>query len=129
MRKTLLTGLVVGLLTIVMAVPALASNGNGKADDPHGRPDFELTIVVTGGTEATDDDVTYSSIPLGSLPMKGRFQLLEPNTTGSSAPLMTEFGPGDHGYVGGRWFLDMDGDRQPSEGDVFFLCPLLGPGR
>ncbi len=128
MRKTLLTALVVGLLTIVMAVPALASNGNGKSGDPHGRPDSDLMIVVTGGTATTDDDVTYSSIPLGSLPMKGRFQLLESNSTGSNAPLMTEFGPGDHGYVGGRWFLDMDNDRLPSEGDVFFLCPLLGPG-
>ncbi|MEA3511187.1 MAG: hypothetical protein U9R51_07105 [Actinomycetota bacterium] len=126
MRKTLLTALVVGLLTIVMAVPALANNG--KSGDPHGRPDFDLTIVVTGGTEATDDDVTYSSIPLGELPMNGRFQLLEPNTTGSDAPLMTEFGPGDHGYVGGRWWVDVNGNGEMDSEDAFFLCPLLGPG-
>ena len=127
MRKTLLTGLVVGLLTIVMAVPALASNG--KSTDPHGRPDSELTIVVTGGTMTTADDVTYDSIALGNLPMKGRFQLLEPNTTGSDSPLMTEFGPGDRDYVGGRWWVDVNGDGVQNEGDAFFLCPLLGPGR
>ncbi|MFV9673313.1 MAG: hypothetical protein ACNYZH_08800 [Acidimicrobiia bacterium] len=127
MRKTLLTGLVVGLLTIVMAVPALASNG--KSADSNGRAGSTLTIVVTGGTETTADDITYDSIPLGDLPMQGRFQLLEPNETGSSAQLMTEFGPGDHDYVGGRWFIDMDGDELPSEGDHFFICPLLGPGR
>ena len=127
MRKTLLTGLVVGLLTIVMAVPALASNG--KSGESHGRPGSGLTIVVTGGTQTTADDVTYDSIPLGDLPMKGRFQLLEPNTTGSDAPLMTEYGPGDHDYVGGRWWIDVNMDGEMDAGDAFFICPLQGPGR
>ena len=126
MRKTLLTGLVVGLLTIVMAVPALATNG--KSADDHGRSDSDLTIVVTGGTLTTDDDVTYDSIALGNLPMKGRFQLLEPNTTGSASPLMTEFGPGDRDYVVGRWWIDVNEDGMQNAGDKFFLCPLLGPG-
>ena len=32
---------------------------------------------------------------------------------------MTQFGPGDVGYVGGRW-VTADGTR--------FSCPLIGPG-
>ena len=34
-------------------------------------------------------------------------------------------GPGDPGYVGGRWKEDFDGDNTFH----YFLCPLLGPGR
>lgn len=50
------------------------------------------------------------------LPPHGRFQLLENGET--------EFGPGDHGYVGGRWKIP-DGEG----GYTYLLCPLLGPGR
>ncbi len=42
---------------------------------------------------------------------------------------MTEFGPGDNGYVGGRWWVDLNGDDIMNDGDLFFSCPLLGPGR
>lgn len=55
------------------------------------------------------------------LPMEGRFQLL---TNGQ-----TEFGPGDPGYLGGRWWEDLNGDGIQDAGDHFFLCPLLPPGR
>ena len=43
--------------------------------------------------------------------------------------LTTEFGPGDHGYVGGRWWLDVNGNNQMDSEDLYFSCPLLGPGR
>lgn len=120
MRKTLLTGLVVGLLTIVMAVPALASNG--KAGEPHGRPDSSLQITVTGGS---NPGVVYDSIVTAeNLPMKGPFQQLI--TTGPTPT--TEFGPGDRGYVGGRWWVDANNNGEMDAEDVFFLCPLLGPG-
>ena len=117
MRKTLLTGLVVGLLTIVMAVPALASNG--KSSDSNGRPGspVQVTVLSTG--------LTYDSIIKADLPMKGPFQQLIPTDAG----LVTEHGPGDQGYVGGRWWLDANEDGEMNEGDAFFLCPLLGPGR
>ena len=117
MRKTLLTGLLVGLLTAAMAVPALASNG--KSGDSNGRPgsDVQVTVLSTG--------LTYDSIVKADLPMKGRFQQLIPTKDG----LVTQYGPGDHGYVGGRWWLDMNGNGEMDEGDAFFLCPLLGPGR
>ena len=51
-----------------------------------------------------------------SLPPKGRFQLLVDGKT--------DFGPGDPGYLGGRWQIP-DGDG----GYIYLLCPLLPPGR
>ena len=70
-------------------------------------------------------DLYYDSIVLGDLPQKGRFQELVPTMNG----LTTEWGPGDHGHVGGRWWIDMNGDEMMDSDDKFFLCPLLGPGR
>lgn len=55
------------------------------------------------------------------LPMHGRFQLL---TDGQ-----TEFGPGQPGYLGGRWWEDSNGNGMQDAEDHFFLCPLLPPGR
>lgn len=55
------------------------------------------------------------------LPMEGRFQLL---TNGQ-----TEFGPGQAGYLGGRWWEDLNGNGVQDPDDHFFLCPLLPPGR
>jgi hypothetical protein len=57
------------------------------------------------------------------LPMKGKFQLLDA-VNGS-----TEYGPGDPGYRGGRWWVDVNANGMQDEGDKFFLCPLLPPGR
>lgn len=122
MRKTLLTALVVGLLTIVMAVPALAS---GKSSDSNGRAGSGLTIIVTGGDEDPTNDVVYDSIVKAALPMEGPFQEL----TAVGSDHFTDYGPGDHGYVGGRWWVDVDGDGEMNDGDLFFICPLLGPGR
>lgn len=55
------------------------------------------------------------------LPMKGEFQLLEDGTT--------EFGPGQPGYLGGRWWVDVNHNGMRDEEDHYFLCPLLPPGR
>lgn len=55
--------------------------------------------------------------PDEGLPPNGPFQLVEPTAT--DALFETEFGPGDPGYVGGRWY-------DPS-GPYWFLCPLVGP--
>lgn len=60
-----------------------------------------------------------------SLPFKGPFQYLSGG--------VTEYGPGDPGYLGGRWWIDANGnghmDPPGEEGDVYLLCPLLPPGR
>jgi hypothetical protein len=55
------------------------------------------------------------------LPMQGRFQQLMNG--------QTEFGPGQPGYLGGRWWEDSNGDGVQDPGDHYFLCPLLPPGR
>lgn len=113
MRRGLLMLATVGLLVGAVAAPALA---RGKGN-PHPQPQVYVT----------SQGLTYDSILVrDNLPFNGtsNWQLLEEGPHG----LQTEFGHGDQGYFGGRWFMDMDGDRLPSEGDHFFLCPLLGPG-
>jgi len=74
----------------------------------------------------TSHGLYYDSIVVADpLPQQGRFQQLIPTDNG----LETEFGPGDHEHVGGRWWIDLNGDDVMDAGDKYFLCPLLGPGR
>ena len=74
----------------------------------------------------TSQGLYYDSIVVtDSLPMRGNFQQLIPGSNG----LETEFGPGAPGHLGGRWWIDLTDDGLMNEGDKFFLCPLLGPGR
>ncbi|HKY51270.1 MAG TPA: hypothetical protein VJP45_08430 [Candidatus Limnocylindria bacterium] len=54
-----------------------------------------------------------------TLPDQGPFQLIAPSTICGPGTSMTQFGPGDPGYVGGRW-VRPDGTH--------FLCPLVGGG-
>lgn len=105
--KWLVLGLVF-VLSLAFAVPAFAGRGDGPV------------IYVSSQGLYYDSIVTAKS-----LPMQGRFQQLIPTADG----LVTEFGPGDQAYVGGRWWVDANGDGVMNEGDAFFSCPLLGPGR
>jgi hypothetical protein len=74
----------------------------------------------------TSQGLYYDSIVVvDSLPANGRFQQLIPGENG----LETEYGPGEVGHLGGRWWIDINGDGIMNDGDRFFLCPLLGPGR
>ena len=74
----------------------------------------------------TSQGLYYDSIVVADpLPAKGNFQQLIPGENG----LMTEYGPGEVGHLGGRWWIDVTGDGVMNDGDKFFLCPLLGPGR
>lgn len=69
----------------------------------------------------TSQHLVYDSIITADpLPPNGPFQLLEMGPNG----LTTKYGPGDPGYLGGRWKEDFDGDGNFH----YFLCPLLGPG-
>jgi hypothetical protein len=54
-----------------------------------------------------------------TLPDRGPFQLIEPSDICGPGGSKTMFGPGDPGYVGGRW-VTPDG--------AHFLCPLVGGG-
>ena len=42
----------------------------------------------------------------------------------------TDFGPGNPGYKGGRWWVDLNNDNvmDPEGTDHYNLCPLIGPG-
>lgn len=92
-------------------------------------------VVAAKGRDSGNGPVVYvtstglfhDSIVLADLPQKGRFQQLMPGVGPSG--LQTEFGPGDHGYVGGRWWVDANGNEEMDDEDAYFLCPLLGPGR
>ena len=88
-----------------------------------GRAGSEGVIYVTG-QDLYYDTFTPISQEKG-LPIHGPFQKLNPNTS----PPSTMYGPGDTGYYGGRWWIDVNGDNEQDEGDIYFLCPLLGPGR
>ena len=107
-RRTLLV-IVALALALVLAVPAFAQ---GRGDGP--------IIFVTSQGKYYDSIVTADP-----LPAKGPFQKLEMGPDG----LQTEFGPGDPGYVGGRWWVDVNGNGEMDDGDHYFSCPLLGPGR
>ena len=118
-RLRLLTVVALAFVMLaVIAAPALATRaapGSGRGGGP--------IIYVTGQGLFFDSVVVADDVP-----NQGPFQELEMGGPNPST-LQTEFGPGDQGYVGGRWFIDMDGDHLPSDGDKFFVCPLLGPGR
>ena len=106
MKRRFLIVLAVLAIGLIAVIPASANRGNG-----------ELGVVYVSSQELYYD----TFVTADPLPMKGRFQKLENG--------MTEFGPGDQGYVGGRWWIDTNGDDIMDEDDIFLLCPLLGPGR
>ena len=105
MKRRYLVLIVVIVLSMIAVIPASANRGNG-----------DLGVVYVSSQGLYYD--TFVSAK--SLPMHGRFQKLESGET--------ELGPGDQGYVGGRWWID-DGNGIQDENDTFLLCPLLGPGR
>lgn len=107
MSSLVLLGAALGLSTSVYA----ANRDTGRGTGP--------VIYVTS------QGLYYDSIVLADLPPNGRFQQLIPGENG----LETEFGPGEVGHLGGRWWIDVNGDGEMNAGDRFFLCPLLGPGR
>lgn len=106
MKRRLVILLVVLMMAAVAVIPASANRGNG-----------DLGVVYVSSQGLYYD--TFVSAE--TLPPHGRFQKLEDG--------VTEFGPGDKGYVGGRWWVDTDDDDIMESTDTFLLCPLLGPGR
>jgi hypothetical protein len=118
--------------TTMLLVPFLLI---GCADQPTA-PDTQLTVVdaqssktavggragAMGVVYVTSQGLYYDTfVTAEKLPPHGRFQQLVNGTT--------EYGPGDRGYVGGRWWIDSNADGTQDPGDTYLLCPLLGPGR
>lgn len=108
--------IVMGISLVVAAMVGLVVISQTQAGRGNGP-----IVYVTGQNLFYDSIITADP-----LPPRGHFQKLE--MTGPSG-LQTEFGPGDAGYLGGRWWVDANGNNQMDEGDGFFSCPLLGPGR
>jgi hypothetical protein len=96
-------------------VPA-AAEATASTDVAGGRP--ASTGVIFVSSQGLYFDTIVVKDPL---PFEGRFQLLENG--------VTEFGPGDPGYLGGRWWEDTNGNDIQDPTDHYFLCPLLPPGR
>ena len=104
--------------TALIAGAALGMQAAVAAERDSGRGTGPVIYVASQG-------LYYDSIVLADVPNKGNFQQLVPGPNG----LETDFGPGEVGHLGGRWWLDLNADGIQNDGDKFFLCPLLGPGR
>lgn len=108
-RRLLFLALLV-VMVLAVAAPALANNRGGNSEKGFG----EVYVTSQG--------LYYDTfVAVDPLPFHGPFQEIEGGAT--------QYGPGDPGYVGGRWWEDTNGNGYQDEGDHFFLCPLLGPGR
>jgi hypothetical protein len=122
-KKSALVALVVAI-SLIFAVPAFAGGGPPPTTDDGDRVRVEVYVRSQG--------LLFDSIVGPALPQNGPFQQLFPPGTNPDWPdgttLSTEFGPGDPGYVGGRWWVDANGNGEMDEGDAFFSCPLLGHG-
>jgi hypothetical protein len=104
------------LATAPEPAPAALAAGSVSSAARGGRP------ASTGVVFVTSQGLYYDTfVAVDPLPMQGRFQLLVNG--------QTEFGPGQPGYLGGRWWEDVNGNGEQDSGDHFFLCPLLPPGR
>ncbi|WP_156804517.1 hypothetical protein [Gallaecimonas xiamenensis] len=110
--KTLMT---MALVLAMVALSAQAAPGNGQGRRSGGNP-----IYVTSQGLYFD---TFAAVE--ALPDSGPFQKLEMGVSGAQ----TEFGPGDVGYLGGRWWVDLNNNQVMDLEDMYFLCPLLGRGR
>lgn len=116
-----------------LLVPAVVLLGCSQAQDPLQPPagsTAQFSKSAQGGRNHGALGTVYVSsqglyydtfVSAEKLPMKGRFQLLDNG--------VTEFGPGQPGYLGGRWWVDVNDDGMQDAGDMFLLCPLLPPGR
>lgn len=114
-RKTVTILAAAALAPALLAGPAMAKKGRGNNDG------LGMIYVESQG-------LYYETFTTTSLPPVGRFQPLDP-TGGPNGGPSTPYGPGDQGYVGGRWWVDTNLDGEMDAGDTYFSCPLLGPGR
>ena len=103
---------------LILMTPSVYAKERTKGRGAAGTP----VIYVTG------QDLFYATILLGDLPYNGTDNFQQQEMDGPTG-VQTEFGPTDTGYYGGRWWVDANMNGYMDEEDVYFLCPLLGPGR
>lgn len=114
MKKQAFTLVIVAAAVFALSLSVSPVIGKGRANSA-------IQVYVAG------QGLIYDSIGLTPLPPKGPFQELIPGAGPGGIPA-TEYGPGDVGYLGGRWWVDANGNGEQDEGDDYFMCPLLGPG-
>ena len=112
-KKTMTTALLISSALLLSSTSYAAQNKSGRGS------------IGSPVVYVTSQGLYYDSIALTDLPQRGEFQELVPGMNG----LSTEFGPGDIGHLGGRWWIDKNMDGEMDSDDMYFLCPLLGPGR
>ena len=118
-------------ISVTLLATALVACSSDSPTAPDGLPigDPVAGITAKGGRAASAGVVFVTSqglyydtfVAQDPIPFHGKFQLI--------ANGQTEFGPGDPGYLGGRWWEDTNGNGLQDSSDHYFLCPLLGPGR
>lgn len=103
------------LLAAAAPSPVFAGRGNGPVG---------MIYVASQG-------LYYETMTLTDLPQKGPFQELDVVVDGDGNILtaMTEYGPGDPGYLGGRWEAYIYDQKMNLLMVHYFECPLLGPGQ
>ena len=116
MKSSILTS----ALALIISVLMINSSANASNRD-------NSDVIKNGPTVfVTSLGLYFDSIVVtDTLPQAGNFQQLIPTMHG----LETEFGPGQPGHLGGRWWVDVDENGEMDASDAYFLCPLLGPGR
>lgn len=108
MKRRLGVVLLVLVVAMLAVIPAAADGSSGR-----GTP---------GVIYVTSQGLYYNTyVTASTLPFEGPFQKLTNH--------VTDYGPGDPGYLGGRWWVDTNGNNVMDSTDTYFLCPLLGPGR
>lgn len=119
--QVILCAAVVGTTVGCSSRPAAPSSVDATAHDAQVSP-ARFGDRTPGVVYVTSQGLYYDTFVVKDpLPMEGRFQLL--------ANGRTEFGPGQPGYLGGRWWEDLNGNGVQDSTDHYFLCPLLPPGR
>jgi hypothetical protein len=119
LRKGLAAVLLACLATACSASPAApgvtrsASWGLNPSDERSHKP-----VVIFVISQGLFFDACVVREPL---PMHGEFQLLVDNRT--------NLGPGMPGFLGGRWWEDLNRNGIQDQTDHFFFCPLVLPGR
>ncbi len=97
------------LLASLAVVALMALSGTNASAQP-----------ARGAVYVVSQGLCYETFAAAeTLPPHGPFQLITPSTLCGPGSSMTQFGPGDPGYTGGRW-VRPDGTH--------FLCPLVGGG-
>ena len=112
-------------LSMLLSVPlALAI----VVDNPGRGPPSHVNDGTVGMIQVTSDGtIWYTIVPKNPIVYNGHnggsFQILDPTTEPYAT---TPYGPGDPGYRGGRWWIDVNDNQQmdPEGTDHYFLCPL-----